>query len=344
MLFVIIAIRYNQEILILAVLFKNTGFIETYHGYEDISVQLATSFLKKNEYPDKRIEKVINCIEATKVNVQPKNLLQKIIKDANNVAYQQNDEALRHEWAVFKNKHFTDKEWLENLFGIWNNHQFYTGEGQMLFGKTKKDNLKRIAKDIKKLESSEKGNLSDIQSILEGNKSAQMIFKTTLRNHIDLTSIADNKSNMMLSISALIITIAMPLLAGNLEESPFLLLPITLLILTCVLCIVFATIATQPVKTTGKTDLSKISKGETNLFFYGNFHKMNLDEYIKGIREVSSDDNILDNSIVRDLFFLGKALGEKFHLLRRCYIVFMVGMILTVISFALSFILLKGGI
>ena len=34
------------------------------------------------------------------------------------------------------------------------------------------------------------------------NKSAQMMFKTALRNHLDLSSLADNKANIMLSINA----------------------------------------------------------------------------------------------------------------------------------------------
>jgi len=40
---------------------------------------------------------------------------------------------------------------------------------------------------------------------------------------------------------------------------------------------------------------------------------------------------------VLDLYFLGKALGAKFSRLRICYSVFMVGMTLTVIAFAVAF-------
>jgi predicted metal-dependent HD superfamily phosphohydrolase len=337
----------EAEVLALAALFHDTGFTKTYDGHEDESIEFATAYLKGVKYPEENIEKVISCIEVTKIGIQPQNLLQKIIKDAdfNNFgeqSYHQKGDALRHEWEVFRNLKMNDDEWLENNFRFWSNHKFYTGEAQVLFGKAKKNHLKKLAKTVDKLKQN-KEEKTTIPSILEGNKSAQMMFKTTLRNHIDLTSIADNKANMMLSISALIITIAMPLLAGNLKGNPFLLWPTACLMLTSILSIIYATLATRPVKTPGITDLNKIPKGETNLFFYGNFYKMTLDDYKKGIREVSGDDNILDNSVVMDLFFLGKALGQKFQLLRRCYSVFMIGMTITVIAFAVSFIIVGGG-
>ena len=336
----------ESEVLALAALFHDTGFSKTYDGHEDVSIEIAKSYLEENNYPEEKIEKVVNCIEVTKMGVQPQNLSQKIIKDAdfNNfgeLSYHQKGDALRHEWEVFKNLKMTDNEWLENNYEFWSNHKFFTGEAQVLFGKAKKNHLKKLAKTVDKMKKNQKS-VSAVPSILEGNRSAQMMFKTTLRNHIDLTAIADNKANMMLSISALIITIAMPLLAGNLKGNPFLLWPTACLMLTSTLSIIYATLATRPVKTPGVTDLTKIPKGETNLFFYGNFYKMSLDEYKKGIREVSGDDNILDNSVVMDLFFLGKALGQKFHLLRLCYSVFMIGMTVTVLAFAISF-MIHGG-
>lgn len=332
----------ETEILALGALFHDTGFTKTYDGHEDVSIEIVKTFLNDKKFPPEKTEQVAGIIEVTKMGVEPKNLLQKIMKDADfNVlgeqTYQTKGERLRHEWEVFQKKTLTDEEWLEENYKFWLGHKFYTGEAQVMFGKAKKNHLKKLTKTVEKLKKKKKGvGNAEFQSILEGNRSAQMMFKTTLRNHIDLTAIADNKSNMMLSISALIITIAMPLLAGNLQDNKYLLIPVALLMITCILAIIFATLATRPVKTPGTTDLSRIPKGETNLFFYGNFYKMSLDDYKKGIREVSGNDDILDNSVVMDLFFLGKALGRKFQLLRYCYSSFMIGMTLTVIAFALA--------
>ncbi|MFK7806772.1 MAG: Pycsar system effector family protein [Saprospiraceae bacterium] len=187
-----------------------------------------------------------------------------------------------------------------------------------------------------------KENKKKATNSLNSSKSAQMIFKTALRNHIDLTSIADNKANIMLSINALIITISMPLLAARISDSPQLLIPSAILLLSCMVSIIYATLATRPIATNGITTEKQIEEGKTNLFFFGNFHAMNYDNYKQGVKQVIVDDDKLDDSITRDLFFLGKALGEKFRLLRVCYTVFMIGIVLSVISFSVV-VLIFGG-
>jgi len=113
-------------------------------------------------------------------------------------------------------------------------------------------------------------------------------------------------------------------------------IPTFILLLTCTLSIIFATLATRPVPTNGLTNIDKVGKGVTNLFFYGNFWRMPLDQYKSGLEKVATNDAILDDTVVNDLYFLGKALGRKFHQLRICYSIFMVGMVLTVISYVIA--------
>ncbi|RMF21423.1 MAG: HD domain-containing protein [Bacteroidetes bacterium] len=330
----------EKEILELAALFHDTGFTRSYQGHEDISKELARQFLEGEGYPPERIQKVLDCIEVTKLGVEPRTLPQKILKDADfnnfeNGDYLQKSEDLRHEWKVFCRREMSDREWLENSLEFWESHQFHTEEAESLFGDDKKQNLKALKKKIKKAKKKE----AAANQLIAGNRSAQMLFKTSLRNHIDLTNIADNKANIMLSINALIITITMPLLAANLRGNMFLLIPTAILLTTCVLSIIFATLATRPIKTHGSVDVGKIGKEPTNLFFFGNFYKMTLEEYQEGIRRILADEKLLEQTISMDLFYLGKALGAKFSRLRTCYSIFMVGMTLTVIAFALTFFL-----
>lgn len=195
--------------------------------------------------------------------------------------------------------------------------------------------LKKELKKARKVAAAAQGSTS----FIEGSRSAQMMFKTALRNHIDLTNIADNKANIMLSINALIITIAMPLMATQVRENVFLLAPTICLLFTCLLSIIFATLATRPVKTQGSIALEQIGQKPTNLFFFGNFYKMNLADYIEGLRRVSTNNEYLEEAIAADLFFLGKALGRKFNQLRICYAIFMVGVTITVGSFLLAYML-----
>jgi len=346
----------EKEILELAALFHDTGFTKIYTGHEEVSKEIAQTFLEKENYPTEKIKTIQHCIDATLITYEPQTLLQKVLKDAdfnnlNGLSYKKKANCLRHEWVVFFDEKYTEKEWLENNIEFWLGHQFYTEEGELLFGADKRKNLKKLQKQMKQ-ESKNKDKKKDKKkkdkkTVIEGNgilatKSSQMMFKTTLRNHIDLTSIADNKANIMLSINALIITVAMPLLASKIDGNRYMLVPIAVLLLTCTLSIIFATLATRPVPTDGQTNLDKVGNGVTNLFFYGNFWRMPLDKYKLGLEKVATNDAILDDTVVNDLYFLGRALGYKFRRLRICYSIFMIGMTLTVMSFIFSYLFVGG--
>ena len=62
---------------------------------------------------------------------------------------------------------------------------------------------------------------------------------------------------------------------------------------------------------------------------------MNIQEYTTGMKEVINNEEVLEDSAIRDLYFLGAALGNKYKLLRNCYTIFMVGITSTVLIFAL---------
>ena len=327
----------DLEILEIATLFHDIGYLTSYFNHEDRSQKIAEDFLKEHNYPEKDIERVKNLINITKADQEPKSVLEEIMKDADlyNLAspeYEKYANKLRDEWQFYLNSDKTDKVWFKENQKFLKKHDYYTESAKGLFEDQKDKNIQKLKEDRKALKSQD-GILD-----LNKNKSAQMMFKTALRNHIDLTSIADNKANIMLTINSILITITMPLIAGYIKNNPDLYIPTIILLITCITSIVFATLVTRPVQTQGKTDLNALLTGKTNLFFFGNFYKMKLESYREGMKEVINNPNILDNAIVNDLYYLGKALGTKFSKLRYCYLIFMIGMVLTVVSFFVTFL------
>lgn len=329
------------EVLALASLFHDTGFTKTYQGHEEASKAIAREFLQGQQFPPEKINRVLHCIDATKLTYQPNGTLESIMKDADlsslgRKGFMEHMKRLRTEWEAFLEIRFSDATWYAKEMEFMESHEFYTDEAKELFNKRKQKNIKMLKKLIKKEAT------KSSESILAGNRQAQMMFKTALRNHIDLTNIADNKANMMLSINAVIITLTMPLLATQLQENKFLIIPTSILLLTCVLSVIFATLVTRPIKMTGMTNLEKLKQGTTNLFFFGNFYSMKLGQYQEAIKSVISDEQVLDNTIINDLFFLGASLGNKYAQLRICYMVFMVGVTLAVLTFAVTFFFTVG--
>jgi len=322
----------EREVLLIAAYFHDVGFTIDANNHEDHSIHLAVEFLKSQNYPPELILKVSDCINATKMHWKGNNKLCKLMKDADlsglsNKNYNLINEALRQELNARSEKKIDKEVWRQQNISFLENHDYLSEEGQRIFKNGKLKNLKTLKMSDEKKK--KKVKLLTIGS----SKSAQTQFKTALRNHIDLSSIADNKANIMLSVNAIIITVALPLLINRISSHQDLLIPTAILAVVSLISMIFATLSTRPIAMKGVTKKEDISAKKSNLFFFGNYYNMNFNDYEEYVGMVVADDEILDNSITRDLFFLGKSLGKKFEYLRWCYNFFMYGIAASVFSF-----------
>lgn len=328
------------EILVLTALFHDTGIIEGFEGHEGNSQLIAAKYLRANNYPNEAIEQVKKLIKVTNPTIAPASLLEKIICDADTShigqkRYIDNVSKLRQERETLASKTFMDLDWEKENLRFLQQHTFYSKVGRRRYQKRKLKNIKKVKNRIKALKkeiAKKEQNLA-----LNDDRGARMMFKTALRNHIDLTAIADQKANMMLSVNALILTIGMPVFASYLPEKLYLLGPSIVFMLTCVTTMVFATLSTRPIKMDGKTNLSDLNSGKTNLFFFGNFYKIGLNPYQNAIRTLIANQQNFDNSIINDLYYLGLALGDKYRHLRTCYNVFIVGICMSLLAFLIAY-------
>lgn len=332
--------KQELEILQLAALFHDTGFASTYEGHEAESQKIADSYLRERNYPEENIEAVNRLIAVTNPKIAPASTMEKIICDADMAhvgqkKYRRCSERLRKEIEEQNGKEFRDLEWEETNLNFLQKHCFYTLPAIEKYGDRKRKNIKKTRKRFRKAK--EAYNKQIKNSSVGESKGARMMFKTALRNHIDLTNIADQKANIMLSVNALILTIGMPAFAAYLSDKIYLLAPSIFFLLTCVITMIFATLSTRPIKMNGETDLTKIMSGKTNLFFFGNFYKIGQKDYQKAMKKIVADKENLDDTIINDLFFLGSTLGDKFRYLRICYNVFIIGIILSVLAFLISY-------
>ncbi len=333
----------DKENLVLSALFHDTGFSISAKNHEAHSKEIAARFLAQQGVPQSRIDEILKCIDATRLGHAPSSRLEMLIKDADTSSLGEENffeitEQLRQELNTVHGEGIDEQTWDTINLQFLKEHEFYTEEAKNRFTDAKKKHIKKIEKKLKKTVKSEKPPRAKLLTI-GSSKSAQTQFKTSLRNHIDLSAIADNKANMMLSVNALIITFTLPLLGERIAADPRLLIPTLILLSVCVVTMVFATLATRPIPMKGKSTMDEIKGKKSNLFFFGNFYEMTFQDYETGMHEVVGDDELLDNAITRDLFFLGKALGKKYQYLRLCYSVFMYGLILAVISFGAIFVI-----
>ena len=165
------------------------------------------------------------------------------------------------------------------------------------------------------------------------------MYRTTYRTHINLSSIADNKANIMLSINAIVISITLSSLTPRFGTNPKLIFPTIFLLAVCLLAVVFATLSTRPKITEGIFTRQDIQNKKSNLLFFGNFYNMELEDFHWGMMEMIKDSDFLYSSMTRDLYFLGVVLAKKYRYLRICYGIFMYGLIVSVIVFAIAMLL-----
>ena len=319
-----------------AVIFTYAGYSESLQKPFLRSAAIAEEYLKKNDFPADVIQNTLDCLRVKSGQKSPEKIIEEIYEDVQNSIFAVKKyvkKLLPHiqtENQINRHNPIKTRAWLKEHRNKLKSIDFNTEVAQSMFAK----NLKRNAKAIKKLRKKKKKRIPAFNTPLDNSKGAQMMFKAALRNHIDLTSIADNKASIMLSINAIIITIAMPLLIRYMGNNTYLVIPMVILMITCVASIIFAALATRPIKTDGESDVDKVMERESsNLFFFGNFFSIPLPDYQRGIKKVIRSGEVLERSVINDLYFLGLALGKKFKLLRICYMVFMVGIALSVLSY-----------
>lgn len=355
----------DMAVLMLATWFHDTGYSEGPDDHEERSCIHAERFLR-GKVSEQDLADILGCIRATKVPQNPKTVLEQIICDADlshlgMESYWDRNSRLRQEFTLTRDKLMSDNEWVDFELNFMLTHEYHTVVAQELFNKRKGKHIQQLLKQKRRLNPNmaptvdeislldEKEKSGDIKKVLRDSETeikmarfgrgVETMYRTTYRTHTNLSAMADNKANIMLSVNAIVISILVSNLVPIIKEgsSIQLLIPIVLLTCTCLGSIVYATLATRPKVTEGKVTKEAIKQKKANLLFFGNFYNMPLDDFQWGVNEMLTDPEFLYSSMSRDLYFLGIVLAKKYQYLSYCYNIFMYGIILSMLAFGISF-------
>ncbi|HAO08606.1 MULTISPECIES: Pycsar system effector family protein [Chryseobacterium] len=338
----------DQEKVVLALWFHDTGYIECAKNHEEAGVKIMKDFLQQENYPESYIEEVSKLILATKITYVPQNLLEKIVKDADCSHFASHDyndisDALRKEWELTNVRCYSNDEWnAGNLDMLKNKHQFYTEYAKKEWQPLKEKNIKKIEKKLEKDEDKKESseNKKSKEKEPKSDRSVDTLFRVTLSNHTRLSDIADSKANILLSVNAIIISVCLSVLVPKLDtpKNSHLIIPSFILLASAVLTIIFAILSTKPNVTKAKFSLQDVADRKVNLLFFGNFNRMIFDDYQDAMNVLIKDRDYIYDSMVKDLYFLGKVLDRKYRLLSITYQIFMAGIVISVLSFAYAFL------
>ncbi|MCC2547298.1 DUF5706 domain-containing protein [Hymenobacter sp. BT175] len=341
----------DLEALILAAWFHDSGYLDKYDGHEYRSMEIAQQWLTQQQYPADRLQVVLDTIRATHRNEERKTELQQLLVDADlstvgREEFFSNGELLRAEWETVLGRTYTTPEWAENQLNFLLSTKFYTDVAKDRYKDQLKDNIKAQRKALKKAEKkAEKREEEQVENFAEGKRGVETVFRTTYSNHITLSQMADNKANMMISLNAVILSILITYLGAKTSaigpaftRNPILAVPMGVLVATALGSVVSAILSAQPDVTSFKW-LSRSPQIATNrrvnLLFFGNFTKISLDNFQLGMHELMRNKDLLYTNMITDIYYLGEVLSRKYRLLRISYTIFMLGIILTAISFGI---------
>ncbi|WP_139855840.1 Pycsar system effector family protein [Aequorivita sinensis] len=330
----------ETKILKLAAWFHDTGFVKVDKGHEEVSVKIAQEFLQSNKVSKDVIDLVTDLILVSIKDLKPKTNLQKLIKDADcshvaSESYFEISNLLRKENALKLNTSFTDLEWLEGNKEFFEWHKFYSDSAKLKWQPLKTLNLRELNAKIDKIKAKQASKLSSNKF----GRGVETMFRVTLKNHIELSAIADTKANILLSVNAIIISVALSNLVPKLDNlsNAFLVWPTLILMLFSVTSVVLSVLSTRPNISSVNVTKEMIMNKQTNILFFGNFHKMGLKDFEWGIDYLMENQDVLYNSLTKDLYYLGLVLERKYRLLRITYTVFMFGIIISALAFIISY-------
>jgi predicted metal-dependent HD superfamily phosphohydrolase len=341
------------ENVITAAWFHDLGYECDLSNHEAEGVRLLKEQLTSWGISDSRINEIATIILSTKMPQTPTNKLSEVMCDADlyhvsTDSFDERSKALRAELKSVCNQNISESDWMAKTYDFMKNHSYFTNYGKEVLEPKKKKNLKKLKKKIKKNKNSPGSFEVEIEKLKEKlekskiqkpDRGIETMFRITSKNHLQLSAMADNKANIMISINSIILSVLVSILFRKFEDYPQLILPALMLVIVCLTTIVFAVLATRPNISSGTFTPDEIKEKKTNLLFFGNFHSMKLDDYMWGMREMMKDADYLYGSMIKDIYFLGIVLGKKYKMLRKSYNIFMFGFIISILSFIVAMML-----
>ncbi len=153
------------------------------------------------------------------------------------------------------------------------------------------------------------------------------MIRQTRAHHVQLSSMADMKANMMLTVAALLIPLSIRFL-----DDPRLQPAALTMIGFCILTVLLAAYAAMP-KKLGKKGTSKTIDPEDpsfNLLFFGSFAQMDYYDFEHAMEKIMNDHEEAYKTQIKEIYLIGQYLArEKYRFVRFAYISFITGMVIS---------------
>ena len=150
--------------------------------------------------------------------------------------------------------------------------------------------------------------------------------RTAQQAHFQLSAMADQKASLLMAATFVIFTITIGQTKGAATPLPLLILGGAAFL--AAVCAILAVIPT--IKGPGGA--------RANLLFFGSFAGLGEEEYVARMDDLLRDDRDIYAAMARDIYQNGSVLArKKYRLLGYAYRIFLAGLILSALAFALIY-------
>lgn len=319
--------------------FLPVGYLFDYRAPLNYSLRELGRFFSQHAYPEKARKQVVHCLQHIGHRRQPVTPEEKLVSDARAISgwlcdFPARMELLRMEQTLMTGEEVSDTEWLQYQYQFLMDLRLYSPLARTEFQAQLSQELLQLQKEINKQAGAGTEERYKLEKKIPS-RGAQTFFRTNFRNHINLSAIADRKSRIMISVNAIMISVLITFMSyQNMAESrPMILIPVTLFLVTGLLSLIFAVLSARPHITHHAESKNIDELLQKNIIFFGNFVHLELPDFEEAMDRLLKSDELLYGNLVRDLYFLGKVLDKKYRYLSVSYNVFMLGFVLTVLSF-----------
>ena len=337
--------KLDKNHVLIAAWFLNVGYTVSYEDHIKESIHLAASFLKDENVSEKDIETISGLIQSAWEDIEPQKEEEAILKDIRTFFYASDDfeemlGLLRLEMENLDKSVPELESWrLQFVEKLRIEHRFYTDYAKENWQEDKEENVLSLIKSMQKAVKTEKK--ETLKAKLKDDspqRAIQSLYRIELRNHIKLSDIADTKANILLSVNAIIISLLMANLLPKLDTptNSYLIYPTAIFVLFSIASMIMSVLATRPKVDNTQLVTDDIKKKDTNFLFFGNFQKLELNDFKAKLKEIIKNKESIYDSLSMDLYYLGKVLQQKYRLLRWTYTIFIIGIILSVVAFTIA--------
>jgi predicted metal-dependent HD superfamily phosphohydrolase len=339
--------------------FHDVGYLEGEVEHEIRGAKMAVEYLESLSVTPDIASIVSDLILATKMPVNPKNLLEEIICDADTyhlgkVLFFEKNKLLKNEREMLQYRSITEKEWLKQSIAFLENHSYHTEYSRNLLLAGKYKNLQTLRRNYQSellisTDRQEAGPIEIEEIDIKRNKELhgkgiETMFTIMSGTNQYLNSMADSKAYLLITVNSILLSAIISLVIRKLPEFDYLIVPSCILMLVALLSIILSILSTKPTVHAVRHNLQNLDFKKINILFVGNYSKMSREDFTVVMHRLMDDWDSLHEMQIRDIHFQGVVVCKKYHYLEWAYNTFMFGLIISVLALIIAISIHKPGL